>query len=278
MNHFKLFTDFLFVIINIIVNGSLICCWSTKPSIVIVLQTNTAPMYMHFIHYMCWLCTNAMKTSPIDPSISDEFNLSFSKLLTNIEEKNLQKKLQFEYSSKPSLLLPKNRNRNNSSPTSSGNIVSLRFKKETKWIHRHHRQTVLSKKSQLLSVGCILILHCQFILFTFTRVICIGYRFCIHMLEHHLRAWLFWILDQQFAVVLLSLVQSITHAMCACYLLPFSFQPYCFLSKCLIYDHAKKVKMKRERENKKINKHLPYMISVTRNENCIQPFEINQWQ
>lgn len=99
-----------------------------------------------------------MKTSSIDRSISNEFNLPRSKTSeTNIEEKSQQKKLQFEFSSTPSLLLPKNKNQQHNSSSSSSSseiIVSLRFKKQTKWIHRHHRQTVLSKKSRILSVSC----------------------------------------------------------------------------------------------------------------------------
>lgn len=98
---------------------------------------------------MCSMCTNAMKTSLNDRSIFNEFNLPLSNISTNIEVQNFQRKFQFK-------LL--HQSHHNSQNNSSLEIIPLsRFKKQTTWIHRHHRQTVLSRRNQLLSVSWILV-------------------------------------------------------------------------------------------------------------------------
>lgn len=92
-----------------------------------------------------------MKTSPtIDRTIFNEFNLPISKIYTNIEDnKNRQNKLQqFKLST-----TPKTTSQIIHTSAPSKRILSLRFKKQIKWIHRHRRQTVLSRISQILSVG-----------------------------------------------------------------------------------------------------------------------------
>lgn len=151
-----------------------------------------------------------MKTSSTDRLIFNEFNL--------LQEKNLQHKHQFEFSStSSSQLLPKNPSQTNTSASSSASelIVSLRFKKQTKWIHRHRHQTVLSRKSQLLSVGCIPILYIAIL-----KSICCSNPHqnipnTFYWLEHHLRAW-----SIHTIVVFISVVQL--PMLCACQKLPAS--------------------------------------------------------
>lgn len=95
------------------------------------------------------MCTDAMKTST--NTISNKFNLPLSKIYRNIEDNTKQQtKFEIKFSSTPSLLLPNTISHCNYLSSSSERILSLGFKKQTKWIHRRRRQTVLSRKSQIL--------------------------------------------------------------------------------------------------------------------------------
>lgn len=83
-----------------------------------------------------------MKAS-IDQQMSNEHCLPLS-IAVNIHPTNLQRNVE---SSLPTTSTKKKRN------TNASTLISLRFKQQTKWIHRRHRQTVvLSRKSRLLSV------------------------------------------------------------------------------------------------------------------------------
>lgn len=90
------------------------------------------------------MSTNAMIAS-IDQQMSNEHCLPLS-IAFNIHPTSLRRNVE---SSLPKTSVKKQRN------TNASTLISLRFKRQTKWIHRHHRQTVLSRKSQWLSVGCI---------------------------------------------------------------------------------------------------------------------------
>lgn len=82
--------------------------------------------------------TIAMRAS-IDHQMSNEHYLPLS-IVLNIHENNLQRKFK---SSPTKIALTQKNNRKS---------LSFRFKQQTKWIHHHHRQTVLSRRNLLLSV------------------------------------------------------------------------------------------------------------------------------
>lgn len=85
--------------------------------------------------------TNAMRAS-IDHQMSNEHYLPLS-IVHNIHENNLQRKFK---SSPTKIAITQKNNRKSST------VISFRFKQQTKWIHHHHRQTVLSRRNLLLSV------------------------------------------------------------------------------------------------------------------------------
>lgn len=89
------------------------------------------------------MCTTAMKHQSIVSQISNENFLPFS---LNNQVKSLQRKLCW---------LPLLSSSGYFCGQKSLKIISLKRYKQTKWIHRHHRQTVLSRKSLLLPVGFI---------------------------------------------------------------------------------------------------------------------------